>query len=45
VLTADNDEAAEARARAAGVTAFLHKPVNAAGLLDAVSLALPSSVF
>ena len=43
MLTSDDDAAAEATALASGVTAFLHKPVNAAGLLDAVSRALPSA--
>lgn len=42
MLTSEANGDAERAALASGVTAFLHKPVNAAGLLDAVTRALPS---
>jgi len=43
LLTADDDAEIGAVARTSGVTAFLQKPVNAAGLLEAVQLALPAA--
>lgn len=41
LLTADDDAGIVDAAKASGVTAFLRKPVNGAGLLEAVQGALP----